>query len=700
MKPSIVTIIPEARGLPVGANLSVQMAVLNSRILAKEVLGAVPQSTLDELKKDNLQTDYWLALSNWVRRLLGKPPITISPRRRAISELRGARMTFSPLKKTGGRGLSGLMRISAVAFNPRVAVDMVNTYIQVLVNWSRRLEQEDIGATQKFFDLQLERVMEDLKRSETSLTAFEEEHGMVRLTDRTQFETARLVQLQGTLAQNQANQEVVRIRLDALKNTVERPEDASASEARAAAQAARRISARLVQLESQILQMETKYTEEHPSLVAAREELLNFRRQLAQLPVGNMPSSLAGDAPMRRDQIVQGIATLKADLAKLRTEEQSLILQIGHLRKSLQRLGGRETEYNQLRAAVGSHRALLSFMSGKLLAVRIREQNKGGVVKIIDPPILPTAPTEAVNPRLLAFLVAFALGTAGGVGFLVEYIYEPVETEETIRHQMAVPFLGWALPVPARQSEGNEQPLLVFNDRPGATLLQEFYRSIRTNLEAANLKSPFKAIMITSALPGEGKTTTAVNLALTLKELGRRVALVDADLRQPSLREVLPSKMRGGFVDLLRGEESVSSAPVPTNASLEIIGVQPDSEFVFVPGGDPAEDPAALLGSARAKELVEWFKQRWDYVLFDSPPLLLVSDNLLFAKFLDGVILVAHSGQTRKRDLHRAIHLLEESGVRILGVILNQVSPREIPYYYHRYRGYYAPYASRQSEKG
>jgi non-specific protein-tyrosine kinase len=78
----------------------------------------------------------------------------------------------------------------------------------------------------------------------------------------------------------------------------------------------------------------------------------------------------------------------------------------------------------------------------------------------------------------------------------------------------------------------------------------------------------------------------------------------------------------------------------------------------------------------------------------------LVSDNLLFAKFLDGVILVAHSGQTRKRDLHRAIHLLEESGVRILGVILNQVSPREIPYYYHRYRGYYAPYASRQSEKG
>jgi capsular exopolysaccharide synthesis family protein len=178
-------------------------------------------------------------------------------------------------------------------------------------------------------------------------------------------------------------------------------------------------------------------------------------------------------------------------------------------------------------------------------------------------------------------------------------------------------------------------------------------------------------------------------LAATLGELGYRVALIDADLRQPSLSGILPSGTQQGLTQLLQGSQSVA-------VSLDGMGTKRGSDFAFIPSGDPIDDPAAMLSSARAREFVGWLKEHWDYVLFDSPPVLLVRDNVLFATSLDGVILVAKAGQTTRRDLVRAKELLEEGGARILGVILNQVSPGQLPYYYHRYRSYYDPIARRE----
>jgi len=202
--------------------------------------------------------------------------------------------------------------------------------------------------------------------------------------------------------------------------------------------------------------------------------------------------------------------------------------------------------------------------------------------------------------------------------------------------------------------------------------------------------------MITSPWPGEGKSTTAVNVAATLRELGHRVVLVDADLRKPSLSRILQAGTQRGLTQLLQGSQGFDTGAPSMAASLDGMGARRGSDFAFIPSGDPIDDPAAILSSARAREFVAWLKQHWDYVLFDSPPVLLVSDNVLFATSLDGVILVAKAGQTTRRDLLRAKELLEEGGARILGVILNQVSPGQLPYYYHRYRSYYDPLARRE----
>ena len=694
IKPSIVGMIPGARELPVGPNLSVQMAVLKSRSLAAEVIEAVPQETLDELMQENLEPDYFLVLSNAVHRLLGKPPTATSPRQRALAELRKARMKFRPQTKMGRRDPSGLVVISATSFKPRVAMDLVNAYVQVLLNWSRRSEQEDVSSAQKFIELQLRRVRKDLKESEAKLSEFEDQHGVVRLTDRTKFEMSRLVKLQGELAQIQANQEIARGRLNALEKVLKGASRRAPSGTQITARAAGKISARLAKLEAALLQMRGKYTEEHPSVIATREEIRNLRSQLARFPIANISDPLTDISSMSRDEIVQNMAAVKGDLAKLQTEGAPLRLQIAQLRKSLRRLSASGSEYSALYGGVGSNRDLFSFLLQKLFALRIREQSQGGVVKIIDPPNLPSLPIHPVSARKLAFLVAFALGTAAGVGFLIEYINEPVESETTIRRQIGLPLLGSALAIPVRQPKGDKRPILVFNQGRRAVMPQELYRKIRTNLEAENLRTPFKAILITSAWPGEGKTTTAINLAVTLRELGRRVALVEADLRHPSLNQVLRSATPGGLTNLLQDIQNATDVTPPVDVSAEVMGMQLDSGFLFIPSGDPHDDPAALLGSTRTRELVTHLKRGWDYVLFDSPPILLVSDNLLFAQSLDGAILVVRSGQTKKRDLQRAKEILEEAGVRIIGVILNEVPLNQMPYYYHKYRSYYAPYRS------
>ena len=606
IRPSIADIFPGARDLPVRSDMPVHMAVLRSRPLAKEVLESVPQETVDELTKENLEWDYFETFSNAARWLQGKPPITVSPRERALAELQEVRMRFrpvNPLNPEDSRGGSGLVEISATAFNRRVAKDLANAYIQVLVGWSRRSEQEDAAAAQKFLESQLKQTRAYLAEAETAL-------------------------------------------LTALEKSSDNP---VVSDSHITGETSQKISARLAQLEQVLLEMRAKYTEDHPSLVAVRREIQSLRSQLAKFP----------------------------------------------------KLSGGESEIIRLRGSVESSRALVSFFSDKLLALRIRGQTDGSIVKVIDPPNVPFAPVEPISLRKLAFLLAFALGGAGGLGFLIEYIYEPVESEKTIRRRVELPFLGSALEVPLHRPKGGmrPRPLLVFNEARKAAIPRELYRTIRTNLEAAKLRTPFKTIMITSPCPGEGKSTTAINLAATLRELGYRVALVDADLRQPSLSRILPSGSQRGLAQLLQGSQRFDTVAPSMTISLDGMGAKRGSEFAFIPSGDPLEDPAAILSSARAKELVGWLKEHWDYVLFDSPPLLLVSDNVLFATSLDGVILVAKAGQTTARDLLRAKELLEEGGARVLGVILNQMPQGQLPYYYNRYRSYYDPLARRDPKK-
>lgn len=196
----------------------------------------------------------------------------------------------------------------------------------------------------------------------------------------------------------------------------------------------------------------------------------------------------------------------------------------------------------------------------------------------------------------------------------------------------------------------------------------EAFRTLRTNLIFAGLEQPLQTLLVTSPTLEEGKTAALANLAVVMAQGGRKTILVDCDLRRPQLHELFGLSPAPGFTDWITA--GADDAPLPL-AATGVDGLQ------LLPAGAPAAIPADLLTSRRLESLISSLKSQADFVLFDAPPLLAVSDAALLAANLDGVLLVVSAGQTRRDHAQRAKELLEKIRVRVVGAVLTNAAPED-----------------------
>jgi capsular exopolysaccharide synthesis family protein len=211
----------------------------------------------------------------------------------------------------------------------------------------------------------------------------------------------------------------------------------------------------------------------------------------------------------------------------------------------------------------------------------------------------------------------------------------------------------------------------------------EAYRSLRTNLLFSRLDEPPKVVVFTSPMPGDGKSTTAMNLALVLAQQGNRILLVDADMRRGRLHEVLATAREPGLSDLLFGKTTLAEA---------VRSVQPREgvDLRFIPSGIWPPNPAELIASARMGELLAQARADYDMVILDAPPLNLVTDAALLGIHCDGVVLVVRSGVTEEAPLEFAVEQLQSVRAPLLGIVLNGMEEAQQEYYGSRGRGAYA----------
>jgi len=204
----------------------------------------------------------------------------------------------------------------------------------------------------------------------------------------------------------------------------------------------------------------------------------------------------------------------------------------------------------------------------------------------------------------------------------------------------------------------------------------EQYRTLRTNLQTLKTEKPVKAIMITSSIHGEGKSITAINLAMALaKDLNKKsVLLVDADLRRAKVNKYLGFKAEAGLADLLSDGKNIDDA-------LLNVGIE---NLTILPAGKTPHNPAELLGSNKMRNLVSALRSRYDYVIFDTPPVIPVTDASLLGAQADGAVMVIQAGRTQKGIIKHAESLLRQADVKLLGCILTNIQ-YHIPAYIYRY---------------
>lgn len=298
---------------------------------------------------------------------------------------------------------------------------------------------------------------------------------------------------------------------------------------------------------------------------------------------------------------------------------------------------------------------------------------------IVTPATLANAPVSPQVSRNL--LLASVLGLVLGVGLAIlrDLLDSSIRSEEDARGVSDAPILGGI----TFDKEAAKLPNLII-DKPHHTH-SEAFRTLRTNLQFVNLGEPPRSIVLTSSLPAEGKTTTTAHLAQTLAAAGKRVCIVEGDLRRPRLMKYLGMEGGVGLTNVLIGEAELDDMLQPYgDTSLTVLG-----------SGPIPPNPAELLGSERMQALIKELSNRFDMVIVDAPPLLPVTDAAVLSRVTEGAVLVVGAGIVKREHLARTMQRLEQAQGHLLGLILNQLPTRGADAYYGGYYGgYYAPETS------
>jgi non-specific protein-tyrosine kinase len=337
----------------------------------------------------------------------------------------------------------------------------------------------------------------------------------------------------------------------------------------------------------------------------------------------------------------------------------------------------------QLEARLTEYRRLYSNLVTNYEQVRLAEAQTSTNVVVSQPAAPPREPVrpKTVQNTLLAALAGMLL--AAGAVFAIDALDDTLKNPDEIRQRFGLPVLG----IIASHAMEGERPISLSQPR---SPVAEAFRSMRTNITFAGVDRPLRRILITSATPQDGKTTVSTNLAVALAQGEWKAVLIDADLRRPQVHRKFGLPNRAGLSELFIHELGI----LP-----ELIQADGVPGLAVITSGSLPPNPSELLTSRKLTGILDRLNQDYDLILIDTPPVLSVTDAVALAPGMDGVILVAKPGQTRRRDFQLTLEQLRAVNARILGVVLNDVETqsRKYGYYYGGYGSKYSHYYDQDS---
>ncbi|MDX1933048.1 MAG: polysaccharide biosynthesis tyrosine autokinase [Capsulimonadales bacterium] len=379
--------------------------------------------------------------------------------------------------------------------------------------------------------------------------------------------------------------------------------------------------------------------------------------------------------------------TLSDQIGALRIEMTGLQARTNDVRRRLAEAKARlanfpdwEREWSSLNGQLAKAQSDFTYFSNQLNVLTLRSKATEGsgptILQYAVPPTKPIRPNREQN-----ILFAGLLGVFFGLclALLQELFDDRINTPEESERLLNLPSLGW---IPMIEEEG----LRLIKETSSFSPLMESYRSLRTNINFAAVGRPVRSLVVTSSLAAEGKSTTVANLAMAMAMERKRVIIVDADLRRPSLHRLFKVEATPGLTDVLVGTHTIDEVLQPVE------GVE---NVYVIPAGSTPPNPAELLGSEEMGRFMETLETKCDVALFDSPPTVMVADSVVLASRADGVLLVIAFGETKKANTRQALQRLARANANVLGTVLNRMEGHGGGYYGYYYGKYYVPVSDR-----
>src|SRR6202046_2367448 len=568
---------------------------------------------------------------------------------------------------------SRLIEVTFEAQDPQLAALIVNTHLHNFVEQNFRSKYDATMQASNWLSGELEELRIKVEKSENARIAYQRANQTWQIDEKQDITTSKLSDLSKavTEAQTDVAQKEALYRM-AVSGNVDALPAAHGSEVLT------ELRKRKSDIDEQYAEALSQYGPNFPKVlrIAAQQKEVNDDLTRARK---TLIESVEQEFNTARSHVELLQQTLDKQRAEANDQAEKLI------------------QYHILQHDAESNRLLYDGLLQKLKEATITVGLRSDNIRVVDPALAPGGPSRPQKARNI--LLAFLIGLVGGVGLALfrEYLDNTVKSPDDIEALTGLPSLAVVPAMPGLNAHQGRLSRKAGEGTPASSAgriellsyvqpksqISEAFRALRTSLLLSQAEHPPQVILVTSALPREGKTTAAVNLAVTLAQLGDRTLLMDSDLRKPGVRRALNLTLGKdiGLSSYLAGVSSLDEAtiqhPTITNLSALTTGPVPPS-------------PADLLSSHRMREAIAELRRRFKFIVIDSPPVMAATDAVILSALTDGVLLVVRSGETPKEAFTRTRDLLAAVKCRLLGVVLNAVDS-SAPDYYYSYR--YYPYA-------
>jgi polysaccharide biosynthesis transport protein len=568
---------------------------------------------------------------------------------------------------------TGLLKISFATHDARLSAELANAHIEGYERQQNELRSSQSEEAQLFLEDKLAEIKEQLQNSEAALNDYRRRKGIIPGLISLDGKNAVVLDRLADLSRDLTNAEVNRIGLEA-QVAIIRKHDYDSLPAVAQSVEIQTLRKEMNDLEVQAAALSTEFTADYPPLAKLRSQMGQVRQQL-NIAI----DKVVAEARSSYDAAVEKEHELQSEIDRQRAETLNL--------------NDSAAQYAILQREVDTNRELYNAVLTRMKDVAMASGGRVNTVSIVVPAEIPTAPTAPKKAREL--MLALILGVTGGIAlaFVLDFFDNTLKNPEEAEAYLREPILGMVpeFAALAARSSADGAPELQIRRLPALaagrelvtahgsySTLGECYRNFRTALLLSRAEHPPKTMLITSAISREGKTVTSVNIAVMLAQLGSKTVLVDADLRRARCHRLLSIENHLGLTEVLAGSRELHDVMRQTEID----------HLDFLSSGSVPPNPTELLGSHKIAETLRQLQQDYEYIVIDSSPVLPVSDSLLLAKMVDGVVIVANAAATPRQQVRIACVRVEYARGRLLGILLNRVklhSPDYHPYYHGSY---------------